>query len=125
MFESFVGSGNEVLGEIERLLGPLPKPLQRLAEESGLVANYHAQLDESVLKSHIQDIGVYDQESFEYGNNSDAKEYHLMLESLEEGISNQEATKLADLLRRMLAYTPGIRLFAYEVANHPWFDLNE
>ena len=121
LFESFVGSRAEVLEAMVRIVGPLPEPLRYLGEESGLLAKDHAQLDGSALKDHIQEIGVYDQESSEYDDNRGSRDYNTLLEPLGENINIQEATDLDDLLRRMLDYTPGNRLSAEEVTNHPWF----
>lgn len=125
LFESFVGSRGEILEEMVRIVGPLPESLHCLGEESGLAAKNHAQLEESVLKNHIQGIGVYDQESSEYSDNRDSKDYHTLLEALGESINIQESTDLTDLLRRMLDYTPGNRLPAAELADHPWFRHSE
>ena len=125
LFESFVGSRVEVLEEMVRIIGPLPEPLRHLGEESGLVAKDHAQLDGSALKNHIQEIGGYDQESSEYDDNMDSRDYHTLLEPLGKSINIQEATDLTDVLRRMLDYTPHNRLSAKEVANHLWIRHSE
>ena len=121
LFESFVGSCDEVLKEMVRIVGPLPETLCYHGDNSGLVAKDHAQLDRSVLKDQIQEIGVYDQESSEYDDDRDTRDYHTLLEPLGESINIQETIDLTDLLRRMLDYTPGNRLSAEEVANHQWF----
>ena len=126
LFESFVGSRAEVLDEMVRIVGPLPKALRCLGEESRLQAKVHAQLNGSALKDHIQEIGIYDQEFSQYSDgNRDSRDYHQLLEPLGESISIQETTDLNDLLRKMLDYTPGNRLCVKEVANHPWFRYSE
>ncbi|KAL8795943.1 MAG: hypothetical protein Q9195_001687 [Heterodermia aff. obscurata] len=121
LFESFLGSSDEVLEEIVRIVGPLPEPLRHLGGKTGLVSKDHGQWNGSVLMDHIKEIGVYDQESFEYDDSRESRDYHTLREPLGEGIGVQEATDPTDLLRGMLDYSPGDRLSAEEVAKHPWF----
>ena len=120
LFESFINSRAEIIEEVVRIVGPLPEPLRYLAEKSGFVAKGPAELDESALKDQIQGIGIYDQESPEYDDNRISRDYDTLLEPLGKRISSQEAADLADLLRKMLDYTPGNRLSVKEVAKHPW-----
>ena len=125
LFESFLGSSTQVLQEITRILGLLPAGICYSKEVSDQMVANPAQWDEAVLKDRVLEIGNYDQQSSEFGGDMDSRNFHTMIEPLGQTISNEEATELTDLLRKMLDYAPNERLSTNEITNHIWFKRNE
>lgn len=125
LFESFVGSSAEILGEMCRILGILPETSHSLWKKHGMNIANHAQLDGPTLNERIKEIGMYDLQESIHGGDIVSKNHHLLLEPSGRRITRDEENDLADLLRKTLDYTSEKRLSAEKVANHSWFAYSE
>ncbi|KAK4982675.1 hypothetical protein LTR50_007636 [Elasticomyces elasticus] len=120
LFESFVGSSDEILEEIVRILGMPPKTFHSLRKKIGITITGHAHLDGSTLSDRIREIGMYDEESSDGDSDVASVNQHPLLEPSGRRVARDEAIDLSDMLQKMLDYTPENRLSAEEVAKHPW-----
>ncbi|KAK4980834.1 hypothetical protein LTR28_000116 [Elasticomyces elasticus] len=120
LFESFLGSSDEILEEIVRILGMPPKTFHSLRKKIGITMTDHAHLHGSTLSDRIGEIGMYDEESSDGDSDVASVNQHPLLEPCGRRVARDEAIDLSDLLQEMLDYTPKNRLSAEEVAKHPW-----
>ncbi len=122
LFESFVNSSTEVLGEMVRILGIPPEASHSFWKKDGSKISDRRDLNELTLIEKIKKIGVYDEESFIYDTDPASSTYYHLLEPRGRRMKKEEINALAGLLQRALDYTPENRLSAEKIANHRWFE---
>lgn len=118
LFESFVRSSFEVLGEMIRLLGQPPYSHQDLWIKYGVDAALFTAQYEPELRKHIQEIGQNDYEADYTREVNSESMLGSLLEPLDTDIDAREVADLLDLLQRSLEYESEYRLTAAEVARH-------
>lgn len=128
LFESFLGSGVDILRQTVETLGRLPDPWwaafeQRVLwfEEDGQPKSEQDQESAGVfLKAHRSSIRA---KLLEIGENDDppSEDKGPMIEKPGVRLDQEEVGLLEDLLEKMLKYIPEERICIQDVIRHPWF----
>jgi serine/threonine-protein kinase SRPK3 len=130
LFESFMGSDIEVLKQTVETLGRLPDPWWGAFEQRALwfwedgqpMSEQDQDRAGVLLKAHrtsvrmkLLEIGKQDDQPFE--------DEGPMIENSGVRLTEEEVDLLADLLQKMLKYSPEERICIQDVIRHPWFTL--
>lgn len=128
LFESFLGSDVEVLKQTVETLGRLPDPWWGAFEQRALrfgedgqptneqdqdCAGVLLEAHRTSIRMKLLEIGKQDDPPFE--------DEGPMIENFGVRLPDEEVYLLADLLQKMLKYSPEERICIQEVIRHPWF----
>jgi serine/threonine-protein kinase SRPK3 len=129
LFESFIGSDIEVLKQTVETLGRLPDPWWGAFEQRALWFGEDGQpMSEQdqdragvLLKAHRTSIRM---KLLQIGKQDPPPEDEgPMIENSGVRLPEEEVDLLADLLHKMLKYSPEERICIQDVIRHPWFAL--
>lgn len=130
LFESFIGSDIEVLKQMVETLGRLPDPWwdafqqralwfgkggQPMGEQDQDRAGVHLEAHGTSIRMRLLEIGKQD--------DPPSKDEGAMIENSGVRLPEEEVDLLADLLQKMLKYSPEERICIQDVIRHPWFTL--